>query len=462
MKSVKQDLIELLKQAILVCDIELDSTDKEHKKDRVAATNAWLQLHSVQYMKEIEQKMSVVKEMLKPGGKDLADIMHALNTKHALTSSKLQLMLPTNPNPMQRVRYLTELALVMVKDVGRVLLKMAPFSENFLRQKCKGMQCIFDKEPEHMKHAWVRLLLFMRVMWPGSVTEDEMRGGLLTKDNQEIEAQALAKLDKIKEMTPPVYNLDSDGISLENRIDLYGPFDFKMHTSIETTGEKLERKLNAIELEDEMDPLAVDHLVSPFLQMHTASKQMQALMLRVQDEMSDINEDDEAEGRRVQSRSAATGKTNPAIVLVNPSDKLKEVLSWVAEQENDTGTDVEACKRIICTHLEKFVSPSVLNELSKPLCQCSMYKKLLLVQSVIEELHKQIALEEFIGSMSEHFQDLLHSSHEDEFLLSEPQVLSMMKCPRTYNIIDMMLNVEKYRAGNVDMHKAFHIYKSTS
>lgn len=468
-KSDHQHLIHLIEQSVRICNIDFDLQDEEKDKEkRVEATKAFLAQHEEQYTKDIEKNMSTVSDMLKPGGEDLADIVGIVDKTQGLTTSKLQLLLPTNSSAMQRVRYLTELALEMVEDVGYVLLKMVNLSTDFLRDKCTAMETIFSKEPDHLKHAWVRLLLFMRVLWPGCLTEDEMCGGLLKKDKQEIQELALSKLDKIKEMAPPVYSLDSNGLSMSNRICVPRPL---MPSSVEKTEDMVKFKMRSIEVEDQHDPLALDALAAPMLKMYIASKKFQALMLRAQDAMSEIDIDDEeagwmspedeAGGRRVKSCSAARGSLKQAVVLVDSSKKLEEVLDWVGMKEKDTETDIDGCINMLSAQLKDFVSPSALDELSKPLCQRSMYHKLLIVKWEIEHLHKQIAVEEFIGSMATHFHHLLYKGKADKFFLSEQQVEKMSRV-QTFKTADMMLNVKSYQAGVVEMHKAFHISQSTS
>ncbi len=459
-----------MEQGIRVCNINLDLQDEEKDKEkRVKATNAFLAEHEKQYTQDIEKNTSTVSDMLKPDGKDLADIVRILDKTQGLTTSKLQLLLPTNSSAVQRVRYLTEMALVMVEDIGEVLLSMVNLSPEFLRDKCTAMETIFSKEPDHLKHAWVRLLLFMRVLWPGCLTEDEVCGGLLKKDKQEIQELALSKLGKIKDMARPVYSLDSNGFSMSNRICVPRPVT---PPSAEEAEEMVKLKMRSIEVEDEHDPLALEAIAAPMVKMYLASKKFQALMLRVEDAMSEIDNaekeeagwlspDDEAGGRRVKSCSAARGSLKQAVELVDSSKKLQEVLEWVGMKEKDTETDVDACINMLSTQLKPFVSPCVLGELSKPLCQRSMYHKLLIVKWEIEHLHKQIAVEEFIGSMATHFNKLLYRGHEGKFDLSEQQVEKMSRV-KTFKTGDMMLNVRSYQAGVVEMHKAFHISQSTS
>ena len=148
-------------------------------------------------------------------------------------------------------------------------------------------------------------------------------------------------------------------------------------------------------------------------------------------------------------------------MLVNPSKKLEEVLEWVKMKEGDTKTDLDVCMNMLSGKLKNFVSTLVLDELPKPLCQRSMYHKLLIVKWQIEHLHKQIAVEEFIGSMATHFNNLLYRGRADKFFLSEQQVEKMSRV-QTFKTADMMLNVKSYQAGVVEMHKAFHISQSIS
>lgn len=396
----------------------------ENKEARIEETQAWLTDHSKVYMKDMEQTTAVLEQIRQPGSEMLVDVVKAVDDAERVRCTT-GVTLTQNPQLVDTVEYLRNLARLMLSDMGMLNMTLAPLREDFLRRRCECFKS--DMESKYVKSACVRLLYFMRLLWP----EEELDGCLLSKDSDEIYALALEKLDKIKVMTPAVHNLDADGTRLSTRIDVA---QHDTSASNTTQREDVKRKIEHIAV-DEDDVFGPARLVQPLLPLSRASKKMKVLMSSI---FGDVD----------------AGKMHD-VALINPRTvmgEMKGLVSNVTKCEEDVFEDLESCVCII-KDIEDFVSKSMRTEIFKT----NTYSKMLYVHQVIHELHKQVAVSNFMFSISVQYKKLMFKDRKKDFLISEADVESMLECPQSYYYMNTFF--KKNMPGEQDIMQAFHIDK---
>ncbi len=399
---------------------------KEEKETRLKATKEWLTAHSVAYMQEVEETMALLRQLPQQQSsllvnvvKDVDDAERVLSTTGAALANKPQLQ--------DTVDYMRKVARLMSSDIGMLKNTLMPMRPDFLAIRLNGFKS--DMESTYVKSACLRLLYFMRLWWPECITEDELDDYLLKKSSDEIFAIAHEKLKKIQELTPEARTVDADVMRLSTYINVAQP-DKSPSDAMQSENGK--RKIEHVAV-DEGDVLGVSMAIEPLLEPSRASKRMKLLV-------SSIVGDDGA------SKVSTAALMNPRKVM----DKTIHFFSKVIEFEKEVFEDLEAC---VCNFkgIEQFVSESMRTQISA----CKTYKLMLYLHQVIHQLHKLVALSNFMFSISTEYHKLMFNDSKEKFLISKEDTESMRKCPQSYHYMNIYLN--KNIDGEKDIMKSFSL-----
>ena len=411
---IYQHYIKLMESALGMQNIpvpQLLTNDKEEKETRLKATKEWWTQHSDAYMEQFEETAALLRQLPQQHGSLLRDIVKDVDDAERVFSTT-GVALVNNPQLVDSVNYMRNLARLMRSDIGMLKKTMMPFREDFLLIRLNEFKS--DMESTYVKSACLRLLYFMRLLWRECITEDELDDYLLNKSSDEIFAIAHEKLKKIQELTPEARTVDADVMRLSTYIN--APLPDKSPSDA-TESENGKRKIQHVEV-DKDDVFGVFMAIEPLLKPSRASKSMKLLA-------SSIVGDD-----------GASNVSNAA--LINPRkvmDQTIDIFSKVLEFEKQVFEDLESCVCIF-KDIEQFVSESMRTQISA----CKTYKLMLYLHQVIHQLHKLVALSNFMFSISIEYHKLMFNDSKQKFLISKEDTRSMLECPQSFKYMNIHLN----------------------
>lgn len=405
---------------------ELLKNDTEKKETRLKATKEWLKEHSVAYTQKSEEAMALLGQLPQQQSSLLFGILKDVDDGERVRSTT-GAALGNNPHLDGIVDYMRRLARLMRSDIGMLTNTLMPMCPDFLDIRLKGFKSVM--ESKYLKSACLRLLWFMRLLWEECITEDELDDYLQNKSSEEIFDIAQQKLKKMQEMTAEACTVDPDVMRLSTYINVAQP---DKSPSDATESENGKRKIECVAV-DEDDVLGMSMAIEPLLEPSRASKSMKLLV-------SSIVGDDGA------SKVSTAALMNPRNVM----DKTFDFFSKVIELEKLVFEDLDAC---VCTFkgIEGFVSESMRTQIST----CKTYKLMPCLDKVIRQLHKLVALSNFMFCISTEYHKLYYSDREEKFLISKEDTESMREFPQSYRYMNIYLqtNIE----GEKDIMQNFSL-----